>query len=339
LTRVRLSIAAGIMFLTWFAGQSVVMHQSGIPFSDAFADSALFASIFAFASWLAGTILQYFRPDIRNLAAVLLGNAILAAGITLAYPLVSAELIPDYPRLTGLYENAERIVFLTSFLLLCLYTYINMIRIAEEENRLERIRKNELESLSKEAELAGLRLQLQPHFLFNSLNSVSALLANDPDGARNMIQLLSDFLRGTIRKDPGQFIMLSEELEHLKLYFQIEQVRFAGRLKVILDPGENTNQILVPALILQPLMENAIKHGVYGTTGPVEILLQATSQEKMAIVSISNPYAQDEGPSQPGTGFGLASVKRRLQLMYNRPDLVHIHAEEGIFTTTIRIPQ
>src|SRR5690606_37486407 len=130
-----------------------------------------------------------------------------------------------------------------------------------------------MNELSREAELTQLRQQLQPHFLFNSLNSISALTVSQPKKARDMVLQLSDFLRGTIRKDHQQWVSLEEELSYLKMYLDIERVRFGHRLEIEFHVTEEVTQMRLPQLLIQPLLENAIKHGLYGITEDVKIAL------------------------------------------------------------------
>ena len=199
-------------------------------------------------------------------------------------------------------------------------------------------RKQDAEKLAKDAELFKLRQQLQPHFLFNSLNSINALISIKPDEARKMIQQLSDFLRGTMRKEDNQFISFSEEMDYLRLYLEIEKVRFGYRLRTEMDVAEESRSWKIPSLLLQPLLENAIKFGLYGTTGEVVIALRARIENKYLVIRVTNPY-DDDMQLPEGTGFGLNSVKRRLYLLFARNDLMEINKQENFFIATIRIPE
>jgi LytS/YehU family sensor histidine kinase len=154
-----------------------------------------------------------------------------------------------------------------------------------------------------------------------------------PDEARKMVQQLSDFLRGTMRKEENQFITFSEEIDYLKLYLEIEKVRFGYRLKTELDIEEQSLAWKIPALLVQPLMENAIKFGLYGTTGEVTIGLKARVADKHLVVAVMNPFDPDM-QMPPGTGFGLNSVKRRLYLLFGRNDLVEIKKTDHSFIVT-----
>jgi len=224
------------------------------------------------------------------------------------------------------------------FLLLGCFTLVSVIWYNWQEQSEQEERKQDAEKLTKEAELFKLRQQLQPHFLFNSLNSINALIGSRPQEARKMVQQLSDFLRGTIRKEEHQWVTLKEELQYLQLYLDIEKVRFGHRLSTKIECEAGLDELKLPALLLQPIMENAIKFGLYDTVDEIEIGLKAHKEENDLMISVTNPY-DPETSAPKGTGFGLQSVQRRLYLLFARNDLVSTEAKENIFTTTIKIPQ
>jgi two-component system LytT family sensor kinase len=226
-----------------------------------------------------------------------------------------------------------------SFLLIGCMAIISVLWYTQEEEQENRQRKNDAEKLSKEAELFKLRQQLQPHFLFNSLNSISALIGSDPVQARNMIHQLSDFLRTTLRKDEEQWIKMEEELESLELYLEIEKVRFGHRLSTTIMKDEKSLQMLVPPMILQPVVENAIKFGLYDTTEAVTINISVHAENELLKVIVQNPFDPETASPRHGTGFGLNSVKRRLYLLFARTDLVETSSKDHVFTTIINIPK
>jgi len=218
-------------------------------------------------------------------------------------------------------------------LLAVLAVVISKVAGQEELSR----REGQLLQLSKEAELAQLRQQLQPHFLFNSLNSIHALVLASPQRAREMILLLSDFLRGTLRTEGQSWISLADEIKYLSMYFDIERVRFGHRLLVDLQVEEGVEQMKIPPLLVQPLVENAIKYGLYGTLGEVKISLRFQKEGNYLQVIVENPF--DGQASVPaGTGFGLSSVERRLFLIFGRTDLLQKIAAQGIFRVHLKIP-
>ncbi|MDZ4758514.1 MAG: histidine kinase, partial [Bacteroidota bacterium] len=195
------------------------------------------------------------------------------------------------------------------------------------------------QQLAKDAELANLRQQLQPHFLFNSLNSISDLIGSKPEEARSMIQKLSDFLRGTLRKDEQKLVSLREEFELLQLYLDIEQVRFGQRLNTQITVDETCDDCLLPALILQPVVENAIKFGLYDTVGEVTIIIEAKNIRNQLGIIVKNPFDPQTTRHKQGTGFGVASVNRRLYLIFGQQNLLSTEVQENIFITQINIPQ
>ena len=208
-----------------------------------------------------------------------------------------------------------------------------------QEQRAGEKREQDTMKLAREAELASLRQQLQPHFLFNSLNSISALAGSRPEEARKMIQQLSDFLRGTIKKDDQQLVTLNEELKHLQLYLDIEKVRFGHRLRTEIEKSDEALFLMMPSLLLQPLVENAIKFGLYDTIGEITIRIKAARQENQLVIRIENPFDPQTSQPKQGTGFGLNSVQRRLYLLYARNDLMTTHQIDSVFATEVKIPQ
>ncbi|HMU45204.1 MAG TPA: histidine kinase [Chitinophagaceae bacterium] len=240
---------------------------------------------------------------------------------------------------SNLLQHSYSIRFSIGFLLLGCVTLISILWYHQQEQKDKDERKSDAEKMAKEAELFKLRQQLQPHFLFNSLNSINALIGSRPEEARKMVHQLSDFLRGTLKKEETQWVSLQEELQYLQLYLDIEKVRFGNRLATEISVDENVNNYKLPALLLQPVMENAIKFGLYDTTGETLIRLYASEHEKGLLIKIVNPYDPETSSPQKGTGFGLRSVKRRLYLLFARNDLLTTDAKDNTFTTTIKIPQ
>ncbi len=236
-------------------------------------------------------------------------------------------------------HHSMSIRFSIAFLLLGCITMISILWYNQQEQKEKDERKTDAEKLAREAELYKLRQQLQPHFLFNSLNSINALIGNRPEEARKMVQQLSDFLRGTLKKEETQWVTLKEELQYLELYLDIEKVRFGNRLSTIIETDEQANRLKLPALLLQPIMENAIKFGLYDTTGETVIRLRATRDNDSLLIKVLNPFDPETSSPRQGTGFGLSSVKRRLYLLFARTDLLVTQAKENTFTTIVKIPQ
>jgi len=213
--------------------------------------------------------------------------------------------------------------------------------IAKNREIQEKIRKQLIEqerALSK-AELVNINNQLQPHFLFNSLNSISALTMFEPKEANRMIHLLSDFLRGTLKKDMEKLVSLKDELTQANLFLEIEKIRFGNRLHVDLSSDVNCEEKKLPPLLIQPLVENALKHGLNTQNNAIEIKITCKLIENSLHIAIENPYDENNVPQFKGTGYGIQSVKKRLQLFYGQTDRLRIERENGIFKVTLQIPQ
>ncbi len=235
-------------------------------------------------------------------------------------------------------SQTSNLRYAISFLLISCITMVSLLWYTQKDISEIHDKKQETLQLAKDAELFKLRQQLQPHFLFNSLNSISALAGSQPEKARHMIQQLSDFLRGTLKKDEQEFIPLGEETEYLQLYLEIEKVRFGHRLETFVTVSDEAASKYLPALILQPLVENAIKFGLYDTTDTVKITIDASVSSDGLKIVVTNPFDANTSVSGKGTGFGISSIQRRLFLLYGRNDLLKTKQEENTFISTLEIP-
>ena len=227
------------------------------------------------------------------------------------------------------------IVFLQSVFFFATMWLLNFIK----NNIKQQTYKQQAELTLRDAELIKLRQQLQPHFLFNSLNSINALVVSQPQVARKMIQNLSDFLRGTLKKDENKLVSLEEELKLLQLYLDIEKIRFGHRLILEFKVNDESKSLKLPALILQPIVENAIKFGLYNVLNDVTISIQTKIDTSNLIIEVKNPFEDDALQIRKGEGFGLSLIERRLQLVYHRSDLLAIEKSNNVFITTLIIPQ
>lgn len=206
----------------------------------------------------------------------------------------------------------------------------------EKVSRAER-REYELRLLAQDAELKSLRAQIDPHFLFNSLNSISSLTTADPAGARKMTLLLADFLRKTLNLATKNKITLGEEIELGSNFLDIEKTRFAERLQVAYDCDPACSSLFVPPLILQPLIENAIKHGVANLVQGGAIVIQTKRLGSRVRISIENPVDK-EAHIKAGTRLGLENVKKRLTTSYADEARMDIIATDVRFKVEIFLP-
>lgn len=223
-------------------------------------------------------------------------------------------------------------VFIYGLTILTYYLFVSLNNLSEKN-----VKEAKLESLVKETELKMLRSQINPHFLFNSLNSVSSLTITDPEKAREMVVKLSEFMRYALSRKDEQPVSLQNELENLRLYLDIEKVRFGDKLTTEENIDSNCLEFKIPVMLLQPLYENAVKHGVYESTESVRIVTQAKVIDGYIEITISNNY--DSAPSmRRGTGTGLLNVSRRLELFYGNKASITTTKENGLYTVKIYIP-
>ncbi len=195
-----------------------------------------------------------------------------------------------------------------------------------------------LKALVKEAELHALKSQINPHFLFNSLNSISSLTMTDPEKAQEMVINLSQLMRYSLKHDQNEKVTLKQELENNKLYLNIEKVRFGNKLNPLFDTDEKCMKASIPNMILQPLYENAIKYGVYEATEPVDVLTVCKCNDDVLEITIKNNYDPDV-LKKKGEGIGLRNIRDRLEIIYGNPLLLKMHDNKKEFTVTLTIPQ
>lgn len=317
----------------------MVLHFFGMTWKAAIIDSAICNTLLLLICLLIMNTLRYYLPrgqQYINIFSICLFLTIV--WLVLVKWLLKISL-GHYPGYITILDHSLSIRFSIAFLLLGCVTMISMLWFNQQEQKENESRKADAEKLAKEAELFKLRQQLQPHFLFNSLNSINALIGSRPEEARKMVQQLSDFLRGTLKKEETQWVTLQEELQYLQLYLDIEKVRFGNRLSTDINIDQSAQQLKLPALLLQPVVENAIKFGLCDTTGETVIKISAQKEGKNLLIEVLNPFDAETSSPKQGTGFGLKSVQRRLYLLFARTDLLITEARENIFVTTVKIPQ
>lgn len=316
----------------------ILMYTLDIPLLPAAVESFVHNFLLGLTAIVIMRMQAYYRP-VKNKVLYVVGTTTALSGIWLMFVTcaLQAILANETAYLQWVSDTlAVRWAFGWSILTGAGLVSFFMYEMQEQQEQIAR--REAAEKLAREAELFKLRQQLQPHFLFNSLNSINALVSLRPEEARQMIQKLSDFLRGTLKKEDQSSISLKEELQYLQLYLDIEQVRFRHRLTTQVEQGEGTETMQIPPMLLQPVVENAIKFGLYDTTEAITIRVRAWHDNGLLMISVSNPYdpaLQLNG----GTGFGLSSIQRRLYLLFARADLLETHADERLFTTIIKVPQ
>ena len=335
----RLRIFFIAWWLVWMLLQYIMLRQLNIDEIHAATDSIISNILLAVSCFFISNNMKYYLPRQEKYWYILVVSLTVSFLWMLAVQGVMWMVLKEGDNYTEVIHASWSIRFGAGFLLISSMSMFSLLWYSQQDQKEMEMRGVETEKLTKEAELFKLRQQLQPHFLFNSLNSISALTGSNPEKARHMIHQLSDFLRGTLKKDEHQWNTLEEELEYLQLYLDIEKVRFGYRLQTEINFNNEVLHFKLPALLLQPVVENAIKFGLYDTTGEVLIKLEATIEQNDLEIIVQNPFDPETSQPMKGTGFGLSSIQRRLFLLFARHDLLSTKKDGEHFITTILIPQ
>jgi hypothetical protein len=259
--------------------------------------------------------------------------------------------LPGFTGVDVLFARETFLLFVVDLLLYLLIAALHYVIIAAEESRTIEQRVLEMQLLAREAELKALRAQIEPHFLFNSLNSISALATTDPHGARRMCNLLGEFLRASLKLGVRERIPLADEMALVRKFFEIEQVRFGARLRLDETLDEAVRECLVPPLLLQPLAENAVGHGIAQMLDGGTVRLEATRQDAMLRIVVENPVDRDRPtrprpstgsgrgePVEPRGGLGLDNVRRRLATHYGGRGTLEVSEAADRFRVTLTLP-
>ncbi len=249
----------------WIALYTLILHSYTPAMIASFIDASLTVAFISTVCILVINNYRYYLPGQHQFWYI--------TGISFALGLLSTGLSTfllhlifwNNARYNALISQSWLLRFALAILLIAGSAIIGLLWYSLQDQKETETRNNHAEQMLKEAELFKLRQQLQPHFLFNSLNSISALTISNTHEARHMIQQLSDFLRSTLQRNERQLIPLQEELDQLSLYLQIEKVRFGNRLQTHVEVTDEAIMWQLPALLLQPAVENAIKFGLYDT--------------------------------------------------------------------------
>ena len=266
--------------------------------------------------------------------------AFLFACIWLLFAYGWAVLLSRVADLTGAESRFDLLVPLlvgTGVLLFLLSVVLHYLIIAFEHSKLAERRAFEHQILAREAELRALRSQIQPHFLFNSLNSICALTAHDPAAARTMTIRLADFFRRTLRLGMNDTIPLAEELAMAENFLAIEQARFGERLAFKTIKGDDVDMCGVPSLLLQPLIENAINHGIGQLLEGGTITIEAHRSDQLLTLRISNPSDREPAGGSGGK-LGLENVRKRLQASYGSEGRLSVTHTGNRFLAEIILP-
>lgn len=300
--------------------------------------------VYAFIALSAWYVCRVFPVDAHSNAWKVVGVQLVASVLVSALWVAGvgawARTIDSLTGGTGanaLFLQRRPLLFVLGALLFWLAAVFHYLLIAFEASREAETRALELNLLAREAELKALRAQIDPHFIFNSLHSISALTATDPAAARRMCLLLAEFLRETLRLGANTRISLADEFALADRFLAIEQIRLGSRLQVTRETDPQTAACLVPPLLLQPLVENAVVHGVAQLVEGGTIRMAANRAGPMLTITLENPCDPDRARTR-GVGLGLELLEKRLTTQFGSYDAVQAAEQSGYFRVEVRIP-
>jgi signal transduction histidine kinase len=316
-------------------------------------ESYLWALLTPFVFWLGARFGEGQGSRVPRVLLLIAVGLVIALFVDLTVEVARRHLYPPPRRrvitiwtITRLRYLNDVMVYLAVLAAGVARDYFRRYRARQQEAVRREAHAAQLQAQLAEARLSVLRTQLNPHFLFNTLHAVSTLVERDPKGVRRMIARLSELLRFTLDGSAEQEIPLHEELELLRRYLEIMQIRFQGRLETTLDASPEVQDALVPNLVLQPLVENALKHGVSKTEGVGRIIVRAERRGDELVLTVrDNGHAAGAGDASvqrdeaAGSGVGLRNTRARLEQHYGRHQRLTLQpAADGGVVAEIVLP-
>jgi hypothetical protein len=335
-----LLIYAVIWTIIIIAESSAFYYNYHFDFTSSITSSFIFNALFAFMGLAIWYVVLYSYPEKVSFVSLII-NHITAASVFILLWSFTGLFLNRTLLTQPIYNFIVSHIFGYVIIAIVYYSIFMLVYylIIYNSNLKER-KKNEdrLLAMVKEAELNLLKSQINPHFLFNSLNSISSLTITNPSKAQEMIIKLSDFLRYSIARDNNQKSTLKLELENIQRYLDIEKIRFGSRLEYKPEIDEDSLEKMLPVMILQPLFENAVKHGVYESTEPVVVSNIINVEGNFLTITIKNNF-DTEAPSKKGAGIGLKNIAERLRITYQTEGLLKILKNDNTFEVKLLIPQ
>jgi hypothetical protein len=334
----------GLYLLLWLLVggllAALLAGQRGLPWGLAFAIALPLAVIFSFvclSAWYVSRGLPLAASGAVSVVATAVTAAVLSSAVWLVLARGWAAIVaPSFGVEPAAVQGLDTLIFGFGVLLDLLSLAVAYLLAVFEASQEARRRDLQVQVLAREAELRSLSAQIDPHFLFNSLHSISALTTADPPGARRMCLLLAAFLRESLALGGEERITVSRELALIEGFLAVERVRFGPRLAADISAG-NAGACLVPPLLLQPLVENAVTHGIAHVLegGTIRVVAER-SAGRLRIVA-ENPCDPDR-PRGRGTGVGLANVRARLRALHGADASLAAGEHDGVWRVELSLP-
>lgn len=277
-----------------------------------------------------------FSP-LKAVLPILASAVVMGIVMALAQRVLSALIFNQDTIFEGLTFSMVVMIWLNWFVIFIIWSILYFAFHFFEKSRNEEIKNLRLEAMKTEVELNNLKAQLNPHFMFNSMNSIRALIEENPELAKESITKLSNILRSTLVMGRKQLVSLSEELEVIHDYLKLESIRYEERLKIRFEIDEQFLQFLIPPLMIQTLVENAIKHGISKLHDGGEVAVIIQSSGNSLVIRIENTGHLSDKKSE-STGIGLANTKQRLELLYENKAEFKIFENNNKVIAEIKLP-
>jgi two-component system, LytTR family, sensor histidine kinase AlgZ len=336
-----------LYLLAWFPIGGLIAYvlatSGGISTGEALALAVPLALLFGFmclSAWYScrGTPLE--QSSLTRVA----GTHLLAAGLMSGCWIFCAKALGHelsrlqiYPGLDGRISKDYPLLFGIAVLLYLLAVALHYVLLALQDAQEAEARLLQAGILAREAELKALKAQVNPHFLFNSLNSISALTSSDAAKAREMCILLGDFLRRTLGLGEKSAIPFEEEMSLIRAFLAVEKIRFGPRIQMEENVDKEATDVQIPPLLLQPLVENAVGHGIANLVEGGWIRLDATCRNGTLSIVVENNYDPD-APPRRRNGVGLANVRQRLATRYGNLATFDVTHDLGHFRVALTLP-
>jgi two-component system sensor histidine kinase AlgZ len=336
-----------LYLLAWIPIAGMLAYLLGIPGGISWRESValsvplcLLYAMVCLSAWYSCRVTPLDKSSFTRLVGMHLTAGLVAASLWVAAAKVLALVLSNtgvFPGLDKRFSPEVPLVGGMGCLLYLLSVAFYYVIIAVESSRAAEARANRANLLARDAELRALKAQVNPHFLFNSLNSISALTSSDPARAREMCILLGDFLRRTLGLGEKAVISLEEELSLVNAFLAVEKIRFGARLSMEENIEKEALAFDVPPLLLQPLVENAVAHGVANLVEGGSIRLDVQCRDGEISIAIENSF-DPEAPPRRKSGVGLANVRQRLAARYGSRASFDVKTEGGVFRVGITLP-
>jgi histidine kinase/histidine kinase/DNA gyrase B/HSP90-like ATPase len=338
----RLALYLGLWLLVGLLLAALLVGQTGLGWLTSAAVALPLATVYAFAclsAWYVARGMPLATTGVARIAATAVTASLVSSALWVFIgrgwaALVTRRTIAADP--DAFAANLQPTLFGFGVLLYLLSIAVSYLLAAFEAAQESERRGLQVQVLAREAELRSLRAQIDPHFLFNSLHSISALTAVDPPAARRMCLLLADFLRDTLALGSEEWITVDGEFGLVNRFLEIERIRFGDRLSVAIDRG-NAGRCRVAPLLLQPIVENAVTHGITHLLTRGTVTVSAHRDGNTLSMTVENPCDSDR-PRGSGAGLGLANVRARLRALYGADAWLEATESDGTWQVRLAMP-